>query len=66
MEGAVEVVLRDKRLKGLMINLYEGINPVPEAAEGIIKATSRKKHAVLPEREVYWLSKFRLRSQLRN
>jgi succinyl-CoA synthetase beta subunit len=38
MEGAVEVVLKDKRLKALIINLYGGINPMPEAAKGIVKA----------------------------
>lgn len=41
MEGAVEVVLGDRRLRALMINLYGGINSMLEAAKGIIKACER-------------------------
>jgi len=38
MEGAVELVLKDRRLRALLINLYGGINPMPDAAKGIVKA----------------------------
>jgi len=38
MEGAVKVMLGDRRLRALLINLYGGINPMPEAAKGIVKA----------------------------
>jgi len=38
MEGAVELVLKDRRLRALVINLYGGINPMPAAAKGIVKA----------------------------
>jgi len=38
MEGAVKLVLKDRRLRALLINLYGGINPMPDAAKGIAKA----------------------------
>ena len=41
MEGAVELMLRDKRLRALLINLYGGINPMPAAAKGIVRAYER-------------------------
>jgi succinyl-CoA synthetase beta subunit len=43
MAGAVELMLKDKRLKALFINLYGGINPMPSAAEGIVEAYERLK-----------------------
>mgnify|MGYP001103338579 FL=1 len=41
MERAVELMLRDKRLRALLINLYGGINPMPAAAKGIVRAYER-------------------------
>jgi succinyl-CoA synthetase beta subunit len=41
MEGAVELMLRDERLRALLINLYGGINPMPAAAKGIVRAYER-------------------------
>lgn len=41
MERAVELVLKDGRLRALLINLYGGINPMPAAAKGIVKAFER-------------------------
>jgi len=41
MERAVELVLKDGRLSALLINLYGGINPMPAAAKGIVKAFER-------------------------
>lgn len=38
MKEAVELVLKDKRLRALLINLYGGINPMPAATKGIVKA----------------------------
>ncbi len=46
MEGAVEVVLGDKRLKALIINLYGGINPMPEAARGIVRAYDKLRPSI--------------------
>jgi succinyl-CoA synthetase beta subunit len=43
MASAVELVLRDKRLTGLLINLYGGINLMPLAARGIVKTYERLK-----------------------
>ncbi|MDH5266077.1 MAG: ADP-forming succinate--CoA ligase subunit beta [Candidatus Bathyarchaeota archaeon] len=43
MTKAVELVLKDRRLKGLLINLYGGINPMPSAAKGIVKAYEKLK-----------------------
>lgn len=43
MAGAVELVLRDKRLRALFINLYGGINPMPLAAKGIVEAYRKLK-----------------------
>jgi succinyl-CoA synthetase beta subunit len=37
MADALELLLRDKRLRAVFINLYGGINPMPEAARGIVK-----------------------------
>jgi len=47
MAGAVELVLKDKRLKALLINLYGGINPMPSAAKGIV-ATCKKVKPKIP------------------
>jgi len=43
MTRVVEIVLKDKRLRGLLINLYGGINPMPSAAKGIVKAHEELK-----------------------
>ncbi len=43
MEKAVEIVLKDRRLKALLINLYGGINPMVDAAKGIVKAYKKLK-----------------------
>jgi len=43
MAGAVELVLKDKRLKALLINLYGGINPMPSAAKGIVETYKKLK-----------------------
>lgn len=46
MAGAVELVLKDKRLRALLINLYGGINPMPSAARGIVESYEKLKPKV--------------------
>jgi succinyl-CoA synthetase beta subunit len=43
MYNAVKLLLQDKRLKALFINLYGGINPMVQAASGIAKAFKELK-----------------------
>jgi len=43
MFGAVKLLLQDKLLKALFINLYGGINPMVLAAKGIVKAFKELK-----------------------
>lgn len=43
MYGAVKLLAQDKRLKALFINLYGGINPMVQAANGIVKAYKELK-----------------------
>jgi len=43
MAKAVELVLKDNRLKALLVNLYGGINPMPSAAKGLVMACKRLK-----------------------
>jgi len=43
MAKAVELILRDKRLKALLINLYGGINPMPLAAKGLVRTYKKLK-----------------------
>jgi succinyl-CoA synthetase beta subunit len=43
MYNAVRLLLQDKRLKALFINLYGGINPMVQAANGIAKAYKELK-----------------------
>ncbi|MEM1589210.1 MAG: ADP-forming succinate--CoA ligase subunit beta [Candidatus Bathyarchaeia archaeon] len=43
MYDAVKLLARDKRLKALFINLYGGINPMVQAANGIAKAYKELK-----------------------
>jgi succinyl-CoA synthetase beta subunit len=47
MSAAVALVLKDKRLRGLLINLYGGINPMPSAARGIVEAYEKLKPKIL-------------------
>jgi len=46
MEGVVELVLKDRRLRALLINLYGGINPMPEAAKGIVKVYEKLRPSI--------------------
>ncbi|MEM3641563.1 MAG: ADP-forming succinate--CoA ligase subunit beta [Candidatus Bathyarchaeia archaeon] len=43
MFNAVKLLLQDKRLKALFINLYGGINPMVLAAKGIVRACQELK-----------------------
>lgn len=43
MYNSVKLLLQDKRLKALFINLYGGINPMVQAANGIAKAYKELK-----------------------
>jgi succinyl-CoA synthetase beta subunit len=43
MYNAFKLLLQDKRLKALFINLYGGINPMVQAASGIAKAYKELK-----------------------
>ncbi len=47
MEGAVKFVLAPKEIRGVLINLYGGINPMVEAAEGIVAALAQMKQPKL-------------------
>jgi len=43
MYNAVKLLLQDKRIKALFINLYGGINPMVQAATGVAKAYKELK-----------------------
>jgi len=43
MFNAIKLLLRDKRLKAIFINLYGGVNPMIPAARGIVKAYKELK-----------------------
>ncbi|MEM3551937.1 MAG: ATP-grasp domain-containing protein, partial [Candidatus Bathyarchaeia archaeon] len=43
MFNAIKLLLQDKRIKALFINLYGGINPMVLAAKGIVKAFEELK-----------------------
>lgn len=45
MEKAVKFVLAPKRIEGVLINLYGGINPMVEAAEGITAALAQMEQS---------------------
>ena len=42
MKGALELIMEEPEVKGVIVNLYGGINRMSEAAEGII-ACARKR-----------------------
>jgi len=46
MDRAVELVLRDERIRALFINLYGGINPMPSAAKGILRALEKLRPGI--------------------
>jgi succinyl-CoA synthetase beta subunit len=46
MYNAIKLLLQDKRIKALFINLYGGINPMVQAAIGIVKAYKELKVSI--------------------
>ena len=43
MEDCMEIILDNHTLKGILINLYGGINPIHEGAKGIVKVIQNRK-----------------------
>ncbi|MFQ5834446.1 MAG: ADP-forming succinate--CoA ligase subunit beta [bacterium] len=43
MAGALRVVMKKKNIKAVFINVYGGINPIDQGAEGIVKVIKEEK-----------------------